>query len=59
MRELRTFIRILGLLKYNHLQLYTEHTFAYRGHRAVWKKASPLRKRDIRMLDSIAYEQGD
>lgn len=58
LRELRALVRVLGLLKYNHMQLYTEHTFAYRGHRPVWRRASPLRKRHIRQLDTIAHQEG-
>ena len=58
MRELRALIRTLGVLKYNHLQLYVEHTFAYRGHRTVWKRASALRRRQMLRLDTLAYEQG-
>ena len=57
-RELRAFIRLLSMLKYNHIQLYTEHTFAYRGHRTVWKSASPLRIRHIRQLEAYAHEEG-
>ena len=38
-------------LKLNQLQLYTEHTFAYRGHEVVWRDASPLTGDDIRALD--------
>ena len=56
--ELRALIRLLGMLKYNHIQLYTEHTFAYRGHRTVWKNASPLRIRHIRQLETHAQEEG-
>ncbi len=37
--------------KINQLQLYTEHTFAYRGHEEVWKDASPLVAEEIRELD--------
>ena len=28
--------------KINEIQLYTEHTFAYRNHRDVWERASPM-----------------
>lgn len=38
--------------KINHLELYTEHTFAYRNHRAVWEQASPLTGEEIRQLDA-------
>jgi hexosaminidase len=38
--------------KINHLELYTEHTFAYRDHACVWHDASPLSADEIRELDA-------
>ena len=38
---LKELIDVLSLLRYNELQLYTEHTFAYADHATVWKHASP------------------
>ncbi|NBN94900.1 MAG: hypothetical protein EBV31_04610 [Verrucomicrobia bacterium] len=40
--ELLALIRALGRLRVNQLQLYVEHTFAFRGHEDAWKDASPL-----------------
>ncbi|HEX9018934.1 MAG TPA: glycoside hydrolase family 20 zincin-like fold domain-containing protein [Anaerolineaceae bacterium] len=37
--------------KINQLQLYTEHTFAYRNHSEVWQKASPMTAEEIMALD--------
>jgi hypothetical protein len=37
--------------KINQLQLYTEHTFAYRDHPQVWAAASPMTGEEIRELD--------
>ena len=37
-----TLIDQLALLKFNQLQLYIEHTYAFHGHEAVWKDSSPL-----------------
>ncbi|MDZ7684980.1 MAG: family 20 glycosylhydrolase [Gammaproteobacteria bacterium] len=37
----------LAALKYNQIQLYTEHTFAFSGHERVWADASPLTAADI------------
>jgi hexosaminidase len=37
--------------KINQLQLYIEHTFAYRGHEQVWRDASPMMPDEIRALD--------
>jgi hypothetical protein len=48
----------LARLRLNHLELYTEHTFAYRGHEAVWRDASPLDASDVRWLDALCREHG-
>lgn len=41
----------LANFKINELQLYLEHTFAYRGYEDVWRSWGALTSRDIRMLD--------
>ncbi len=38
-------------LKINQIQLYTEHTFAYKAHRTVWENSSPMMPDEIRALD--------
>ncbi|HEX4490662.1 MAG TPA: family 20 glycosylhydrolase [Acidimicrobiia bacterium] len=43
--------------KVNQLQLYTEHTFAYADHEAVWRDASPLTADDIDALDAYCRER--
>jgi hypothetical protein len=43
--------------KINHLELYTEHTFAYRNHREVWAQASPLTSEDILRLDAYCRDR--
>ena len=58
--ELDTLKRLIDMLagwKINQLQLYTEHTFAYRGHDAVWRDADPLTPADIRALDAYCRER--
>lgn len=55
---LRARIRRLARLRFNQLQLYTEHTFAFPGHRLVWQDASPLRPKDYRTLDRECREHG-
>jgi hypothetical protein len=45
-------VDLLSGLKVNQLQLYTEHTFAYREHREVWVNASPITPQDILELDA-------
>ncbi|HVO71068.1 MAG TPA: glycoside hydrolase family 20 zincin-like fold domain-containing protein [Aggregatilineaceae bacterium] len=45
-------VDLLAGWKINQLQLYTEHTFAYRHHREVWEKASPITAEQILALDA-------
>ena len=52
METLLALIDSLAEWKINHLELYTEHTFAYRNHRAVWEQASPLTGAEIDQLDA-------
>lgn len=42
--------------KINQLQLYMEHTFAYRRHPEVWRGADPLTADEIRALDARCAE---
>lgn len=55
---LKQLIDALARLRYNELQLYTEHTFAYREHRVVWQDASPMTAAEIRELDAYCRERG-
>ncbi|HEX8524321.1 MAG TPA: family 20 glycosylhydrolase [Tepidisphaeraceae bacterium] len=57
MQTLLGLVDLLAHLKINQLQLYTEHTFAYRGHEAVWEKASPMTGEEIRELDRYCRER--
>jgi hypothetical protein len=45
-------VDLFAALKYNQLQFYTEHTFAYRKHPQVWANASPLTGDEILALDA-------
>ncbi|MEE8170722.1 MAG: glycoside hydrolase family 20 zincin-like fold domain-containing protein, partial [Phycisphaerae bacterium] len=47
----------LSGMKINQLQLYTEHTFAYRRHRTVWTDASPMTPADIQALDQYCADR--
>lgn len=49
---------LLASLKFNHLQLYTEHTFAYEGHEEAWRDASPITAREARQLDASCAARG-
>ncbi len=57
MSTLYALVDFLASLKLNQLQLYTEHTFAYRGHEIVWKDASPLTGEEILALDAYCRER--
>src|SRR5450432_1002677 len=57
MQTLFTIVDQLAELKINQLQLYTEHTFAYREHEVVWKNASPMTADEIRELDKYCHER--
>ncbi len=52
METLYDLIDMLATWKINQFQLYTEHTFAYEGHEAAWKNASPMTAAQIRDLDA-------
>ncbi|MEM1206994.1 MAG: family 20 glycosylhydrolase [Acidobacteriota bacterium] len=55
--ELEALIDLLASFKINQVQLYMEHTFAYRNHRSVWRDASPLTAEDIQKLDRFCRER--
>ncbi len=55
---LERFVELLALARYNQLQLYVEHTFAYRDHRDVWRDASPVTPADLTWLDALCDESG-
>lgn len=44
-------VDLLALARFNHLELYVEHTFAYAGQDEVWGEASPLTPDDLAWLD--------
>jgi N-acetyl-beta-hexosaminidase len=52
MDTLYRLIDMLASWKINQFQLYTEHTFAYQHHRAVWEHASPVTAEEILALDA-------
>ena len=58
MATLRQYVDLLALLRYNELQLYMEHTFAFRKHRTVWRDASPMTAAEIRSLDDYCKVRG-
>ncbi|MCC6285401.1 MAG: family 20 glycosylhydrolase [Phycisphaerales bacterium] len=58
MDELRRTVNLLASLKFNHLQLYTEHTFAYDGHEDIWGGCDPLTPDEARTLDGWCRDRG-
>jgi len=48
----------LADFKINELQLYTEHTFAYRRYKSVWQSWGALTGKEIRRLDARCRELG-
>ncbi|MCU1466955.1 MAG: glycoside hydrolase, family 20 [Actinomycetia bacterium] len=57
MSTLRDLIDRLASWKINHVQLYSEHTFAYRNHLEVHAGASPLTADEIRELDAFCRDR--
>jgi hexosaminidase len=47
----------LASWKLNHLQLYTEHTYAYSRHEEVWQDADPYDAEDMRRLADHCAER--
>ncbi len=58
MAHLREVVDDLALFKMNHLQLYTEHTFAYAHHEKVWRGWSPITHDEVRELDRYCLSRG-
>lgn len=57
MKTLFTLVDRLAEWKCNQLQLYTEHTFAYRNHPMVWQDASPMTTVQIQRLDAYCKDR--
>jgi len=57
-QTLERLVELMALCRINHFELYTEHTFAYRDHAAVWRDASPITAEDLEWLDQLCAERG-
>lgn len=57
METLFDLIEMLASWKINQLQLYTEHTFAFRNHPLVWQDASPITAEEIIDLDAYCRDR--
>lgn len=58
MAHLCSVVDTLASLKMNHLQLYTEHTFAYEGHEEAWVGHGAITADEMKRLDAYAQERG-
>ena len=56
METIRSMVKSLALLRYNSLQLYMEHTFAFAAHEPVWAGYTPFTAEEIMELDSFCRE---
>ncbi len=57
METLYGLVDLLSSLKLNQLQLYTEHTFAYKGHEEVWEGADPMTPAEVKALDAYCRDR--
>ena len=46
------------MLRFNELQLYAEHTFAYKEHSTVWNNASPMTAAEVCLIDDYCTGRG-
>eukprot|EP00943_MAST-04B_sp_MAST-4B-sp1_P006393 g6393.t1 len=52
MNYIKSLIEMLASFKYNQLQLYCEHAFAYKNHPVVWKNTSPITSIELHEIDT-------
>ena len=57
MQTLRWLVDVMAGWKLNHLELYTEHTYAYPGHDEVWRDASPMTASEVEELGAYCAER--
>ncbi len=58
MKSMYLLVDQLSEWRLNELQLYTEHTFAYKNHKVVWENSSPFTALEIRELDAYCLALG-
>eukprot|EP00050_Salpingoeca_kvevrii_P001010 m.160529 g.160529 ORF g.160529 m.160529 type:complete len:943 (-) comp10275_c0_seq9:1724-4552(-) len=51
-------VDMMAYLKYNQLQLYMEHTFAYVDHSEVWSGSDPLTSSEVLELERYCRRRG-
>ena len=57
MEALFELIDLLAQLRYNELQLYIEHTFAFKEHSTVWQNFTPFSAEEIRRIDKYCQDR--
>jgi hypothetical protein len=57
MKTLFDLADLLASLKINHLELYTEHTFAFSAHEIVWRDSSPVTAQEMIELDAYCADR--
>ena len=50
-------IDLLSILRFNEIQLYIEHTFAFQNHATVWDQFSPFTGEEIRQIDNYCKQR--
>lgn len=55
---LARWVKLLAAFRFNELQLYTEHTFAYAAHPRFHQEASPITAGDVKWLRGLCAEHG-
>ncbi|MEE9413762.1 MAG: family 20 glycosylhydrolase [Acidimicrobiales bacterium] len=58
METLGWLVEVLALCRFNQLQLYMEHTFAFADHETVWGDASAMTAAEMRDLDRLCAAKG-
>ena len=51
-------VELLSKLRYNVLQLYVEHTFAFRRHPEISEGSDPLTAEDVLAIQAACKERG-
>ena len=58
LKTLQQLVDLIASMKGNRLQLYVEHTIAYRGHEDAWRGTSAITLEELAALDAYAAAQG-
>lgn len=56
METVKALVKSLAAMRYNSIQLYMEHTYAFAAHERVWASYSPFTSEEIMELDAFCVE---